>query len=269
MKIITPQEQKQIMLDMLEFVDKICRKNNIKYSLLGGSLIGAIRHQGSIPWDDDIDIILTKENYAKLKTILDQETGLYQTLKFGHGGERFSFLKLIDTKTCVIENSQEKFDPNYGIYIDIFCYNYAPNSERARKKYYKKLKLLVSLTARHRLDFKHDSLPKNFLRFGKNTVSKILGYKTIHKIFQKTLNQYQDTDYLISNWPLYGPNKEFQLAKNTEDYIDAKFENLTVMIFKNYDAILRATYGDYMQLPPKSERKPRHDMKMWWGEENE
>ena len=114
-KAITVKEQKQIMLDMLEFIDKICRDHDIKYSLIGGSLIGAIRHHGYIPWDDDIDIVLTRDEFLKLKKILDKETGIYQTLKFGDGGERFPFLKLIDTRTVVSEPFQSF--SNYGIFV--------------------------------------------------------------------------------------------------------------------------------------------------------
>ena len=265
MTIITPEEQKQIMLDMLEFIDKTCRQNGIKYSLFAGSLIGAIRHQGYIPWDDDIDIVLTKENYTKLKTILDKGTGRYQTLKFGRGGEQFSFLKLVDTHTGLKEPSQAKPIPDYGIFIDIFCYYPAPNDAKLRKKHFKRVQLLVSLIARRKLSL-NASPKQNFLRLGKNTLSKILGYKHINKMFAKTMNRYKNTDYVMTSWPAYAYEKEIQLAKNTEDYIDAKFENLTVMIFKNYDAILSTTFGDYMQLPPPEARKPRHTLEMWWRE---
>lgn len=267
--IISAEEQKKLMLDMLKFVDQICRKNNIKYSLIGGSLIGAIRHQGYIPWDDDIDIILTKENYTKLKNILDKQTGRYQTLKFGRGGEQFSFLKLIDTKTHAREKAQANFNPNYGVYLDIFCYYSAAQNENIRKKQFNKIRLLIHIIHYSKLDFKNLSISHNIRRLGKNIVATVLGYKIVHKLFINTLTKYQNTDYVVSNYPVYGYDKEIQLAKNTEDYIDAKFENLTVMIFKNYDAILRTTFGDYMQLPPKSERIQKHSLTMWWREENE
>jgi len=266
MKKLTINERKKIMLELLKYTDDICREHNIKYSLFAGSLIGTIRHHGYIPWDDDIDIILTKENYEKLKTILDKKTGRYQTLKFGRGGERFSFLKLIDTKTHLIEGAQTTFDPYYGVYIDIFCYYPTSDNEKLRKKHYQKIKLLESLTSRGKLNFKNESLAQNTLRLGKNIISKIIGYKRLNQLFQKTMNKYHDKTYIVSNWPAYGYQKEIQLAKNTKEYTDAKFENLTVMIFKNYDEILRTTFGDYMQLPPLEARKSRHTLKMWWRE---
>ncbi|MBR2543503.1 LicD family protein [Candidatus Saccharibacteria bacterium] len=263
---MTLDEQKKVMLDILAFIDGVCRKNDIKYSVFGGTLIGAIRHKGFIPWDDDIDIILTKKNYDKLKRILDKERGRYKTLKYGDGGERFPFMKVIDTHTCLVEHRQDKFYPNYGVYVDIFCYYPAHDDVRERKKQYQKLKILVSLISRRKLDFKNESLKRNVLCAGKNLISKLLGYKRINELFDKTLNEYNGSKYVIHNWPAYGFGKEFQLSENINEYTDTEFENLTVMIFKNYDAILQTTFGDYMKLPPKSERVSRHNAKAWWRE---
>ena len=103
---ISATEQQTILLDILKFLDHTCRKNNINYSLINGSLLGAIRHHGFIPWDDDIDVILTRENYVKLKKILDKETGQFQTLKPGKGGEKYPFIKLIDIRTHAIEKNR-------------------------------------------------------------------------------------------------------------------------------------------------------------------
>ena len=74
------------------------------------------------------------------------------------------------------------------------------------------------------------------------------------------------TDFVMLNWPAYGFEHEIQLKKNTEEYIDVKFEGLDVMIFKNYDEILRTIFGDYMKLPPEEDRVPKHNTKAWWKE---
>ena len=269
--IISTIEQKQIMLDMLKYIDEICRKNNIKYSLIGGSLIGAIRHKGFVPWDDDIDIILLREDYEKLKEILMKVDGKYQLLKYGQGGERFGFMKLIDTRTRLVESTHPDFGKNYGIFIDIFGYFPTPNDYKLRLRHYKKIKLLRALILRRKLDFKNYSLIQNFRWIVKNIVSSLLGYKRIKRMFEKVVNKYknEDADYLVNNWPTYGFEREIELKKNTEEYIDAEFEGLKAMIFKNYDEVLKNNFGDYMQLPPESERVPGHSMTMWWRESNE
>ena len=266
MKTINEKEQKRIMLEMLKFLDDICRKNGIKYSLIGGSLIGAIRHHGYIPWDDDIDIILTKNNYTKLKKILDSETGRYQTLKYGEGGECFSFIKLIDTYTQAREGVHGKLYPKYGIYMDIFCYYPTSNNYNERKRQFSKIRILVSLFARRKIDVKNRTFIQNVERIGKNIVSRLMGYKRIKNTMEKTVNKYNGSKYVVSNWPVYSFEKEIQLQKNIKDYIDVIFEGTKVMIFKNYDEILRTSFGDYMTLPPKSERVSRHSLKMWWRE---
>lgn len=263
---ISSQEQKKLMLDMLKFVDGICRKNNIKYSLIGGSLIGAVRHHGFIPWDDDMDVILTKENYEKLKKILDKEKGRYQTLKNGEGGEYYTFTKLIDKKTQMREGRQRKFLPEYGVFLDLFCYCSTASDAEERKKHCKKIHILAWLMmCGGKSEFHLKTLPRDLVYFCKNMLltNKVI-YGLLQKIFYKTINQYHDSDYVISIFPAYGPQREIQLKKDTDEYIDVKFEDAKVMIFKNYDNILRTTYGDYMKLPPESERTPTHDVKAWW-----
>lgn len=269
MKRISFEEHRSILINLLKYVDTVCRENNINYSLIGGSLIGAIRHGGIIPWDDDIDIILTKENYDKLKKILDSKNGRFQTLKENKGGKRFFFTKFIDTRTQMTEHGQVRFDPNYGVYIDIFCYYPISNELKKRKKQYKKIKLLVSLVSRRKIDLKEIGLKKAVLCFGKNVASSILGYKRIKQMFNRVVCNNDDSNYVVSNWPAYGFDKEIQLRKNTESYKDVYFEGLKVMVFSNYDAILRTTFGDYMVLPPEEKRIPKHEAVAWWKDENE
>ncbi|MBR2840108.1 LicD family protein [Candidatus Saccharibacteria bacterium] len=267
--IIDSEQQKRLMLDMLRFVDNICRKNGIKYSLIGGSLIGAIRHHGFIPWDDDLDIILTRDNYNKLKKILDAENGRYQTLKYDEGGRCFCFIKLIDKQTQLIEGAAQKLNPNYGVYIDVLQYCYMPNTLNKREKYYRTIKLLESIIGRRKLDFKGMNVRRNVIRLGKNIFSVILGYKTINKMFDKILNYCDKSEYVVSNWPAYGFEKEVQLRKNTEKYIDVEFEDMKAMVFENYDEILRTTFGNYMELPPKQKQIPKHNIRAWWKEDYE
>ena len=105
MKKIEIDEQKKIMVEILEYFDKVCRENNINYSLIGGSLIGAIRHKGIIPWDDDIDVILTRENYLKIISLLEKENdNRFKILTQNTCNDySFPFPKLIDKRTYVVE----------------------------------------------------------------------------------------------------------------------------------------------------------------------
>ena len=104
MKRLTKEEIKKIQLDMLSYIDEICLENNIKYTLVGGSLIGAIRHKGMIPWDDDIDIALTQEEYNKLMSILQNSTNSYVLLNHDINSKfYFPFTKIVYNKTLLKE----------------------------------------------------------------------------------------------------------------------------------------------------------------------
>ena len=272
MKKIELNEQKKIMIELLEYFDRICRENNIKYSLIGGSLIGAIRHKGIIPWDDDIDVILSKSEYLKLIQILENmNDSRYKLLTINNcRGYNFPFPKLVDKRTFVVEPRLLNQIKEYGIFIDIFSYSNTSNSEKIRIKDFKKIKLLNSMMSRTKLDFKNDGFKQNFLRLNKNILSKIIGYRNIIKFLNNIYNKYNnvDTDYVVSNWPVYNINKEVQKSKNIIEYTDVEFENMKIMIFKNYDEILRTTFGDYMQLPPENQRKA-HGLIAYWRDNDE
>lgn len=272
MKKIELNEQKKIMIELLEYFDRICRENNIKYSLIGGSLIGAIRHKGIIPWDDDIDVILSKSEYLKLIQILENmNDSRYKLLTINNcRGYNFPFPKLVDKRTFVVEPRLLNQIKEYGIFIDIFSYSNTSNSEKIRIKDFKKIKLLNSMMSRTKLDFKNDGFKQNFLRLNKNILSKIIGYRNIIKFLNNIYNKYNnvDTDYVVSNWPVYNINKEVQKSKNIIEYTDVEFENMKIMIFKNYDEILRTTFGNYMQLPPENQRKA-HGLIAYWRDNDE
>ena len=258
---ITSSEQKALLLDMLKYVDGICRKNHINYSLVGGSLIGAIRHQGFIPWDDDIDIILMHDDYLKLQWVLSNEKGRYLLLTpTGFKKYRYPFPKLIDTKTMIKEKGRRDIE-NYGVFLDIFEYHYVPNNKTLARIHYvnqiciKKFFALASLDPRK---------SKGFLGTAASFFSCLVPIALLKRTYICHCTRRKPTNYVVSNWPAYGLRKEKQLAKNTKEYIDMPFEDMKAMVFKDYDGILKTTFGDYMKLPPVSQRKTTHEMDILW-----
>ena len=112
------KEIQKIELDILLYLDKVCRENDIKYYLSSGTLLGAIKYQGFIPWDEDIDVIFLREDYNKLIKCFENETGRYKLLSIYNSKDYYyPFAKLVDTKTTLIENSKPIND--MGVYIDI------------------------------------------------------------------------------------------------------------------------------------------------------
>lgn len=266
MKVIDDVEYKKILTDMLIYIDDICRKNKIKYSLVGGSLIGAIRHKGFIPWDDDIDIILNQENHDKLIKILKESTHKYYQI-VDNSIEKsycYPFEKLIDTRTTMVENTGYVIN-NYGGYIDIFTYSNVYNNKFLQKLYYKILIFIKRLlfycfkTTKNKSVFKQ-TVNKITLLFG-----KIVGVRRIIKLYNFHFNRCKDkqTNYIVSNWPAYGYAHEIQKNIDTNDVIDVDFEGHKVMVYRQYDQILRTTFNDYMKMPKEKDRV-NHKIEAYW-----
>lgn len=265
--MISPKEQKELLLNMLLYIDSICRKNNIKYSLIGGTLIGAIRHKGFIPWDDDIDIILDKDNYKKMVLAIKNDKNDNYELFLPNETKNYplQFAKLIDKKTIVNETAMiDKID-NYGLFLDIFVYNYVPNDLNKINDYYKKCNYYRNSLVRVKLNAHNISFFRKIRRLLKNLYLTIFGYKHNLKKILQLFDTYNETptNYVISNNPVYGLKKELQKSIDVKEYIDVDFEGHKVMAFKNYDNILRRTYGNYMELPPEDKRVT-HNLEVYW-----
>ena len=269
-KKIELDEMKKIQVEMLKYIDQVCKENQIKYFLIGGSLIGAIRHNGFIPWDDDIDIALTREDYNKLLNILKEESNKrYKLLDHSTQADYFyPFAKLVDSRTTMIENKFKNIE-NYGVYIDIFAYHGLPSNEKEKNKQYKKIKSLQRKIFHCSLKNPYNSnFFKNVLKFPFVTYARLIGPNKILRKYDKVLNKYSviDNEYAISNWPIYKKQSEIQNSKNLEKVVYHQFENIEALILSEYDQFLKTTFGEYMKLPPESERKSNHDINVCWKE---
>ena len=256
MKKIPISQQRKIMIGILSFFDDLCRKNQINYSLIGGTLIGAIRHKGFIPWDDDIDVILTPDNYKRLcKVLIDLKNEKYMVLYPNKKTYYMPFIKLVDSRTSVVEPQLVDKIENYGVYLDIFRYVPTSNNAKNRLRHYKQMDLTRRMLSRKKIK-KGDSLKRKISCSIRNIIVGLIGYRKILKVRSKIENKFseQNAHYYFSNWCLYGHEKEIQSADDLREYIDTSFEGRKVMIFKNYDHILSTTFGNYMQLPPKEDR---------------
>ena len=269
MKKIELNEIKKIEIGILKYIDDICKKNNIEYCLTGGSLIGAIRHGGFIPWDDDIDILLTSENCKKLKNAIEKDDNYrYKLLTHETQNDYFyPFFKVVDTYTIMEEKRFKKIE-NYGVYIDVFSIYNCPNDDRKRKKFYNKIKRLKQLIFYYALKNPFNStLIKNILKIPIVVYARIIGINKILNKFEKLQMkyQYQNSEYMLSNWPTYGYEHEILKSEDINSGVTYhKFENIEALIPNNYDTILRTVYGNYMQLPPKEKQITNHIIEVYW-----
>ena len=251
-------------LEILKEFIRVCRKLNLKYFLYGGTLLGCIRHQGFIPWDDDIDVCMPRKDYEifleKGQEVLNKKYFLqnYKTeIEY-----TLNFAKIRDSETTFIESSVKNSNINHGVYIDIFPLDgYKPEN----KFYNLKLDITYKL---HRI---HISKGYNIERT-RNLKSKVLDIvtdviyknKTIKEIIDREdkIAQKQDVNnckYVSTYEYIVKPAKELYVPK--EYFGEGKtkiFEGVEVNVPDNYDGYLKRAYGDYMQLPPEEKRIPHH-----------
>ena len=249
--------QNELLKMMKQFHD-VCRKNNIKYYMLGGTLIGAIRHKGFIPWDDDIDLGIPREDYnillKKYKEILPQNLEII-TAK-NDKEHPLIFAKLYNKNTTVVEDVfAERIG---GLYIDIFPIDGAPKNIKRIKKHYFKVKLYSDF-------FRYSRAPKNSQKSYKRfiqMVSKIIGEDYWYNKTEKLLNKYEfDESKYVGN--LLGAYKIKEIVPKS--YFGSptlyEFEDTEFYGLENYHEYLTSIYGDYMKLPPIEKQVSHHNVK--------
>jgi len=266
MRELALEEIKKRQLDMLAWIDKLCRSEGIEYSLAYGTLIGAVRHGGYIPWDDDVDLFMTRDNLEKFIKKFDsiKDSGFH---RINWENNYFDFTKIIDSATTVVEDCDYNVR-NYGVWIDIFPVDYLPDpkSEEAKTRYSKMNKYLKlsKIRGMHFRHFKSMKFPKSIVWLALRTLLSVfpLGY-----FGKKVDSTYLDYNQNPTEYMGYLP--QCSLEGNTfpaeyfDEYIDIDFDGITLRCLKEYDAILRGYYGDYMQIPPESERVSGHNYRAY------
>lgn len=273
-KIDSLDEIKEIELRILISFDSFCRKNNIKYSLGAGTLLGAIRHKGFIPWDDDIDIFMMRKEYDKFISLIKKGIQLdcrhYEVKMPDCNDYIYPFLKIIDLNTIVYENCLSK---KYfiGIWIDIFPIDYCGDSEaEARKAVMDMRKSSVGIArAAARLHSKDIcSRLKNVYHFLCEKLLPSERYKK-KKLNYKFPEGKKYAGPIIWAYSAQNPMADVYPSEYFSEYEEAEFEGHRFMIFSRYDEILKHRYGNYMELPKKEDRT-MHNMEAYYLEgENE
>lgn len=269
-QIVTIEEIKKIEASMLFMFDKICRDNNILYSICYGTLLGAVRHNGFIPWDDDIDIAMTRKEYNKLVDLIskgDPFKGRAKLIDL-YSDKDFSapLAKLVDTKTKLIQyDHAEKVV--LGVYIDVFIFDKVPENEKKRFRLFKQQSFLQRVwTACEMKPVKGET---NFI---KKCIKKVLnkGFARLVAVIMdnnaKNSSKRNENSSLYGNllYCVYGRERETFNSKQFTLYKNYKFENEKVMGFADYDLVLRKFYNDYMKLPPVEKRIPHHTFIAFW-----
>ena len=250
---LTVEECKKISLDILIDVAKFCDENNITYYLSVGTLLGAIRHKGFIPWDDDIDIMMPRPDFNKF--INTYKHKYYKAYNPSNG--MYYYGKVYDSRTIKYEINidYKKYEP-LGVDIDIFPLDGIVNDEKIINKLYKRA---CSLEMLWRLSNQPIFYRKNPLKAINRIIPRIIGTKRLVRMIEKNAQtyDYDSSDYVIRM--RRSPNGfTGALAKSVYEKDYAIFEGKNFVIPKGYDEWLTKFYGDYMKLPPEEDRKYCH-----------
>lgn len=239
---------------------KVCEDNDLRYYLHYGSLLGAIRHKGFIPWDDDLDVLMFREDYERFNQIFkDNFDEKYQLLNNCTEKEYFYlFSKLMLKDTKCEEKWMSQLNFNIGINIDIFVLDDLSNNKIKRFYQIKKTFLYNKLMIMSKV--KLDDLPMH-IRFISSFTHTFLNIfkitpSVISKKYLNFLKKYGDkkSNLVFDN---SAPAQAYPQIFNRNDFepsVKVKFEDIEATVPKNYDKILKNIYGDYMQLPPKEKR---------------
>ena len=248
------EDIKKIELEILNYITSICDKYNLSYFLAYGTLIGAIRHKGFIPWDDDIDIAMPRKDYNVLLEILKEKRGTnkYDCLIPNEDGYFYEFAKVVDTTTEVKElNTSLK---SGGLWVDVFPLDGLRKDDKFA--HFCLMFLNRCRAASVNINFPHKTkgiaVALEFL-FWK--LCRCIGYKLFLKISLKMSQKYNydDCEYIgyASSFPAHN---KYLKKEWFRDFVYVDFENNKYKAPIEYDKYLTAQYGDYMQIPPVEKR---------------
>lgn len=247
-------------LEILKVVDKFCRNNNIQYSLYAGTLIGAIRHKGFIPWDDDLDICMARDQYEKFIKVWDfqKPKGYLLQNKENTPGYTQSFTKIRKEHTTLLQPVDDPTRYHVGISIDVFPVDRIPDGKYRRLLFQFRC-ILYQL-------FTKEYVPINANRLEK-ILSKIIFIIIPRRYYRSLRNR------LFASITKYNNNPNFQRIMTESmkmittplpinmmnDFIELPFEDGCFMCTKEYDQYLRSIFGDYLTPPPQKERVGIHN----------
>ncbi|MBD5542597.1 MAG: hypothetical protein HDR00_15665 [Lachnospiraceae bacterium] len=265
-KIESLRELQLIQLDMLREFDGFCRQNNINYCFAGGSALGAIRHQGFIPWDDDIDIFITRPNYEKLLERAKDGISEHCVLNCPEWNPEFlGYIPKIELIGSIVKMGTIKVEHDIQLGLSLFVCDGVSKYKWIQKCYFRKMYVYKALYA----------LTVNNLELANSSLARKAGPALA--VFFKSAKSKKYRDKILKLMKKYPYEKSVMIAPTAdtrafweveeksifEQYSYVDFEGEKYPVRGNCKKYLERYYGDYMALPPKEEQIGKHDIQVW------
>ncbi|MBO4843785.1 MAG: LicD family protein [Bacteroidales bacterium] len=268
--LLTLQDIKEGSVRILEEVDSFCNENGIKYSLGFGTLLGAIRHKGFIPWDDDVDIMMTRPEYERFIHSFNCKGLKCFAPELGNSFLNFGRIVDIEKTRCKTRWRWTYRQRNLGLWIDVLPIDGVPDD---MEEFSRTVKSMQDLTQENQRIRQGRGPFMSVYTFRKNlSVLKkklLYSWRSTNAVWRKMMSILEKTPYgTTANaglmvFPVYGLRNRTR-TEVFESFTTASFEGKDFSIIQGYDEFLTDIYGDYMVPPPEDKRKPRHNHRFYW-----
>lgn len=255
----TMQQLHRVQVEIMQVIDTFCKTHRIPYSLYAGSLLGAVRHQGFIPWDDDLDICMHRSDYERFLKLWEEAPPSGYILQNKENSPRFgqSFSKIRKDHTTFLQAQKDAGQFHNGIFVDIFPIDRLPEGRRSQLLFYWDC-MLYLLYTRQYVPPKGNPLLKSVLRLMLAIVPTSMIPAVRRRLLKRITRFSHRTDLSAVTTETLGALRTHYPAETVSSYTSLPFEDAQFLCFRAWDQHLRLKFGDYMQLPPEEERVWKH-----------
>jgi len=257
-ELLSLGELQDVLYEMLKSFAAFCDGHGLRYYLYGGTLLGAVRHHGFVPWDDDVDICMPRPDYDKFKALAEPSPWEFYSVKqYAH-----PFIKMVDARVAMEERLFKPSLKRQNAFLDIFPVDGLPETENERNRFFRRINFYKRFLVYSIVDTKKyvegKSLKKQITRI-LCKLSSLFGYKVFRGMLEKEASRYsydnaEDVSVCVWGWGARGINRK----ADWERRVALPFRDSTFWCQENYDEFLRWRYGDYMQIPPPEKRSHVH-----------
>ncbi len=272
MRAMTLAEIQAQELEILKDFHAFCVEKGLTYSLYGGTMLGAIRHGGFIPWDDDLDVAMPRQDYEKFVAEYPSDNS-YELHCLERGNSMLAFSRICEMSKTWVKQSLPWCKHETGVYIDVFPLDGAPDEQAAALRFEKQLHkkwmcLKLSRVALRELkNYPYAKMKTNILirkMLFRNPITRNIDWLGRLDRACKQIPFGSTSHFINASFGEYGM-KEYQLLEDFKYTVLKSFEGEMFCVCNGYDRLMRTKYGDYMQLPPEHQRKQKHGgSKFFW-----